>query len=105
MPELSRISRLILSREPARAIISACATWLWSMLSSSGKCRPYHSRILVLVVLIILSSSSSPFIDWTMCRSSFSDASFTREDESSIAKSRRACMASVALVAKPAFTI
>ena len=71
------------------------------MLSSSGKCRPYHSRNLELSALHTLSTSSSVFIDCITCRSGLLETSVTFDDESDIAKLRSFSRASFSSDANP----
>src|SRR5918911_1730611 len=104
-PACSRICLVMFCLKPALATISAYKFGLWIKLSSSGKCKPYHSRILVDITLINLSSSSSALIACVICRSSFSEASFILDDENSTAKFLSFCMASISLLASLDFTI
>ena len=71
------------------------------MLSSSGKCNPYHSRNRELSALHTLSTSSNVFIDCITCRSGLLETSVTFDDESDIAKSRSFSKASFSSDANP----
>ena len=51
------------------------------MLSSSGKCKPYHSLRRELIALIILSVSSKVLIACIICKSGLSDTSDTFDDD------------------------
>ncbi len=74
---------------------------LSTMLSSSGKCKPYHSLIRELRALIILSVSSSVLIAWVICKSGLWETSETLDEERSIAKSLSFDIASFSSIAKP----
>ena len=74
------------SRLPA---ITICAypLILSIMLSSSGKCNPYHSLSLELNPFAILSISSNELIAWIICKSGLCDTSVTFDDENPKANS------------------
>ena len=63
-------------------------------LPSSGKCRPYHSRMRRSRRFAILSTSSSDRTACMMCMSALPEASATLEEDSASAKSRRRDIAS-----------
>ena len=70
-------------------------------LPSSGKCRPYHSRMRESSRLAMRSTSSSDFIACMMCMSALLDASATLDEDSARAKSLRRDIASAWSDANP----
>ena len=87
-------------RRPARTTLAYPATPS-TRLPSSGKCRPYHSRMRRSRRFAILSTSSSDLTACMMCMSALPDASATLEADSASAKSRRRETASAWSDAKP----
>ena len=93
---------------PPRLPASTTPAYAWTestTLSSSGKCRPYHSRIRAPSMFEDLSASSSAPTACMTCIAGSEDALPTRAEDSPMANSRSFASASRSSAASPASTI
>ncbi len=92
------------SFSPKSATRRAYVSWFSTSLSSSGKCRPYHSRTLLEKMFSVLSRSSIVWITWITTKSLFSTAFLTRILVSSMETLWVHWLSSVSLSANPVST-